>query len=323
MKSVGRTVKNSARKPIKETTIFEASDYYFNNFVKKRVEKKNVNQEGKFLRELHIYLSVDCGLKYVHDVELIHMLTFQTEDSKRKKKCKRGDGDTIDPSTINRKFDFYAGFFERCRKLKFVRESPMQDLERLARIQKIKKQWEPEQVRIVLNRASDWITDAYWFMGVTGCRPSTLSRISFGHIDYEIRQVNLTSRKGRGGNLKIYPAPMTKALEDFLREHTGKAASTGENDPVFVNASGNRITGHQLSNEMHRLIHICGFKGLNLKGLRDTFITMVANSAGIHRAKILAGHADIRTTQIYYREDQDDLIETANVIPFKRKEVAG
>lgn len=311
--------------PINQTTIYDGCNHYFEKVTKRAGRPaKSMNSEGKFLEELNNYLAGE-KLVYLHEVELLHMEGFQIMDSRRLKKCKHGTGETVDPNTVNRKFDFYHHVFERFRSWNFIQKSPMTDFKRLPTIEKPKKMWNEQLVAKVFNEMPQWLADIYWFMAMTGCRAGAASALNFGDLNFNERTIDLRTRKGKGSKEKIYKSPMTQQLLEFFQEHM-KIQSTrrqvGEKDPVFNNCSRQRVTAKHLSTEMWRTLHNLDLKGYKLHGLRDTFCTLVANSGGIHRAKLLAGHSDIKTTQIYYRESGADLENAAAVIPFKRKEVS-
>lgn len=313
-------------KPIKQTTIFVGCDHYFETVTKRPGRPdKNMNAEGKFLKELHDYLT-GCRLIYLHEVELLHMENFQIQDSRRLKKCKHGENKIVDPNTVNRKFDFYHHVFERFRAWNFIRQSPMTEFKRLPTIEKPKKIWNEALVVEVFNKLPQWLADIYWFIAVTGCRTGAAAYLNFEDLNFTDRTINLRTRKGKGSKEKIYRAPMTQDLFNFFQEHMRKQAArrpVGGKDPVFTNVGGRRVTSKHLSTEMWRTLKHLGFKGFKLHGLRDTFCTLVTNSGGIQRAKLLAGHSDIKTTQIYYRESGEDLEKAVGVIPFKRREVTG
>lgn len=296
-----------------EVTLKEAINEYFKMVSSQKSDRTKANEKVYFER-LFSFIGNQC----LYELSLLDLERFQQWLRKEM---------GLSASSVNRHFNCYKHFFRKCRAWNYIRESPARDLRSLPEDSKTKKVWRDSEVIRVLEISSEWAREAFLFVALTGSRASEVVRLKYSDISFEDRVVTLTTFKGSGAK-RTRTIPMSQALEDHLqkvKERARKEFRCAEKAQVFVNASGQPVTSTHLSREIRRLVHKCGFKDLNLHGLRHTFITKAAlTGSNLEVIRKLVGHSNIRTTQGYLHLNTESLRETmeavngmGSVIPLK------
>lgn len=87
-------------------------------------------------------------------------------------------------------------------------------------------------------------------------------------------------------------------------------------DYVFVNASSKRLNKDHISKLFKKQLRDLKFnERYHFHCLRHTFITQLARKGvNIYNIKYLAGHYDIKTTELYMHQFTDDLINAVNLL---------
>ena len=75
----------------------------------------------------------------------------------------------------------------------------------------------------------------------------------------------------------------------------------------FLSVNEEALSKRTLDKVMRRSCPRYGVKAMLFNGSPNTFATIVTNRHGIAKATKLLAHADIKTTMIYYHEDQQVL----------------
>jgi integrase/recombinase XerC len=151
------------------------------------------------------------------------------------------------------------------------------------------------------------------FLYATGLRVSELSGADLDDIDLSQRLVRVL---GKGNKERIVPfgEPAADALRGYLPVRSAlRARQTGdsEEEPLFVNARGGRLTARSIARMLKRRLREAGLpERISPHALRHTFAThLLSAGADLRAIQELLGHASLSTTQKYTHVDAARLME--------------
>ena len=151
-------------------------------------------------------------------------------------------------------------------------------------------------------------------MYATGVRVSELTKMGIGDIDFKNRLIRVTGKR-RKERIVPFGDPASDALQSYLsvREKFLKNApvSQREEDALFLNYQGTRITTRSVGRMVEKYIGICaGMHDISPHALRHSFATHLLDSgADLRDIQELLGHARLSSTQIYTHVSMEKLIE--------------
>jgi len=148
----------------------------------------------------------------------------------------------------------------------------------------------------------------------TGVRVSELVKLGLRDVDFKNRTVRV---KGKRRKERIVPfgEPALHALMNWLTVRgaflQNAAPEERDNDAVFLNYQGTRITTRSVGRMVDKYIKICaGIHDISPHSLRHSFATHLLDSgADLRDIQELLGHARLSTTQIYTHVSMEKLIE--------------
>lgn len=134
----------------------------------------------------------------------------------------------------------------------------------------------------------------------TGIRVSEL-------VDLNIADVNLDMGflrcLGKGSKERIVPVGKSaiKSIDTYLHKGRGKLIRDIQEEAVFVNFHGRRLTRQGFWKILKKYVRDAGFTGdITPHTLRHSFAThLLENGADLRAVQEMLGHSDITTTQIY------------------------
>lgn len=128
----------------------------------------------------------------------------------------------------------------------------------------------------------------------TGMRISELVGLNLPDVDFIGGIVKVM---GKGKKERIVPIGDTaiKTIRKYLEKRKK------QNDVLFLNKSGKRITSRGVRNIVSKYIHLAGIKpGVSPHTFRHSFATHLLNrGADLRTVQELLGHVNLSTTQIY------------------------
>ncbi|MBA3243171.1 MAG: tyrosine recombinase XerC [Acidobacteria bacterium] len=148
----------------------------------------------------------------------------------------------------------------------------------------------------------------------TGMRVSELTKLDIRDVDFRNRMVKV---KGKRRKERIIPfgEPALHALLGYMTVrntflHNAPLAER-EDEAVFLNYQGTRITTRSVGRMVDKYILICaGIHDISPHSLRHSFATHLLDSgADLRDIQELLGHARLSTTQIYTHISMEKLIE--------------
>lgn len=163
----------------------------------------------------------------------------------------------------------------------------------------------------------------------TACRVSAIARAAVGDLEWSDTELFLVVTEKRG---KIERKALLDAAPPLLR-FLSEAKLNGQPDwPLFPAFERDRKTPanrHMDRNTILRTVKKYGRRiglevdrydrrGIGIHSLRKTTLTnALEHGARMQQVQALAGHADIRTTQLYYQEKERDAEDAARHIQIR------
>ena len=121
---------------------------------------------------------------------------------------------------------------------------------------------------------------------------------------------------GKGSKERLVPIVGSAArvlssyLADARDELAAHAHGFADEEAVFLNKNGRRLSRQAVHATCEHYGHLVGIEGLHPHTLRHSFAThMLAGGADLRTLQEILGHADISTTQIYTHVDRTQLRE--------------
>ncbi|MEE2776103.1 MAG: tyrosine recombinase XerC [Acidobacteriota bacterium] len=139
-------------------------------------------------------------------------------------------------------------------------------------------------------------------------------------VSLDWRDVDLTGRVlrvvGKGGKERMVPfgKPAQQALRKWLTDWPAlraKAAAAGDEEPIFLNRSGGRLTDRSVRRILDRYVKQTALAGsIHPHTLRHTFAThLLEQGADLRTIQELLGHSSLGTTQKYTHLELDRLLQ--------------
>ena len=145
-------------------------------------------------------------------------------------------------------------------------------------------------------------------MYATGLRISEVVELEFKNIDFDDCIVRVM---GKGSKERIVPINdyAIEALKDYINNARPNMMIKGENNYLFINNHGNKMTRQAVFKIIKKECMLKGIdKNISPHTLRHTFAThLLENGADLRVIQELLGHSDISTTQIYTHVSNDKL----------------
>lgn len=291
-----REANPSFAKALNSSSLRDAINRYFDLVSKKKTESTQIAEKRYFENFFEFFGDIE-----VTNINLVGLEEFRDWLSQEKQ---------LGNSSINRYFNTYKNFFSKCEDWGFINKSPAHKLKSLRERRSQKRLWKDEEIEEILANAQPWAKEAFYVLALTGVRRGELASLTWKMVNFDFRTIEVHSTKGTGDDRVRY-IPMTDELHSFLQakwDEAKRSFRSQGSSPVFLNASGRQVTPTHLSRELSRLCKKLGFVGLNLHGLRHTWVTrMVSSKVGLATTMKLAGHTNLKTTQGYLHISDDQL----------------
>jgi integrase/recombinase XerC len=155
----------------------------------------------------------------------------------------------------------------------------------------------------------------------SGLRLSELAGLDVDDVNLSQRMVRVL---GKGGKQRLVPfnTNTAKAVRVYLKDREELVRKHEENDPLFVNYRGGRLTTRSIDRLVRRYVALCSTHlGISPHALRHSFAThLLQRGADLRTIQELLGHARLSTTQRYTHVNAAQLLEVySNAHPRARK----
>ena len=151
-------------------------------------------------------------------------------------------------------------------------------------------------------------------MYATGVRVAELTTLNLADIDFKNQLVRVTGKR-RKQRIVPFGEPARDAIRSYLEVRDkflmNAPVSKRDDEAVFLNYQGTRITTRSVGRMVEKYIKICsGIHHISPHALRHSFAThLLDNGADLRDIQELLGHARLSTTQVYTHVSMEKLIE--------------
>ncbi|HZM98091.1 MAG TPA: tyrosine recombinase XerC [Pyrinomonadaceae bacterium] len=151
-------------------------------------------------------------------------------------------------------------------------------------------------------------------MYATGVRVAELTTLNVADVDFQNQLIRVTGKR-RKQRIVPFGDPAGEAIRNYLgvREKFlfNAPVSKRDEDALFLNYQGTRITTRSVGRMVEKYIRICaGMHNISPHALRHSFATHLLDSgADLRDIQELLGHARLSTTQVYTHVSMEKLIE--------------
>ena len=151
-------------------------------------------------------------------------------------------------------------------------------------------------------------------MYATGVRVAELTTLNVFDVDLQNKLIRVTGKR-RKQRIIPFGDPAGDALRGYLsvRENLllNAPISKRDEDVLFLNYQGTRITTRSVGRMVEKYIRLCaGIHNISPHALRHSFATHLLDSgADLRDIQELLGHARLSTTQIYTHVSMEKLVE--------------
>ena len=151
-------------------------------------------------------------------------------------------------------------------------------------------------------------------MYATGVRVAELTTLNIADVDFKNRLIRVTGKR-RKQRIVPFGDPAGEAIRDYLGVRDkflfNAPVSKREDEALFLNYQGTRITTRSVGRMVEKYIRICaGMHNISPHALRHSFATHLLDSgADLRDIQELLGHARLSTTQVYTHVSMEKLIE--------------
>jgi integrase/recombinase XerC len=151
-------------------------------------------------------------------------------------------------------------------------------------------------------------------MYATGIRVAELTTMNLADIDFRSQLIRVTGKR-RKQRVVPFGDPAGEALRSYLKIREkflfNAPVSTRDEEALFLNYQGTRITTRSVGRMVDKYIRLCaGIHNISPHALRHSFATHLLDSgADLRDIQELLGHARLSTTQVYTHVSMEKLIE--------------
>ncbi|MGZ3770039.1 MAG: tyrosine-type recombinase/integrase [Bdellovibrio sp.] len=278
---------------------------------KKKMEKDDKMTDKVIFKRFYDFI-FDQGRDFIDEITCEDMEAYQSELFKSMK-----------ASSVNRHFASLGGFFSKCIKRGFIKESPMRSIDPL-QIEEVKKvTWTEKEIEQVFSLLPKHLKQYILFIYSTGCRPREATNLTFKEIYFSEGYLKLKSKKG--GKLLERSYPIVGDIEQLLTQIKKERHFVKGEDFVFVNTRGNKTKPDILSEKVREIRRKLGLReAITPYKLRHTFITeLIAKDIGLPKVQALAGHKRFQTTLGYVDMPEKELKSIVASLDERRRERRG
>ena len=269
-----------------EKLINEFIDYLL---FEKKYSKNTIDSYNRDLKKANIFLKKDFTKLTKKDIQN-YIQNLSKEEN---------------PSSVSRNISSLKSFYKFLELNKYTGTNPLTTISNPKARKSLPKVLSEEEVDklldINLKTDFDYRNKAMLeLMYSSGLRVSELINLTVNDIDLTNAYVRIF---GKGSKERIVPLNdyAIEALSNYILNHRKCLFKHGENNYLFLNNHGNKMTRQGFFKILQKIAKEKGIKSeLSPHTLRHSFAThLLKHGADLRSIQELLGHSDISTTQIY------------------------
>lgn len=259
------------------------------------------------------HASANTVASYMRDIRQFHSYTLNVEDTTlhlcdRECICRYTQylvNHGKSAATVARSIASLKSFYAYCCSEGFVNENPVHDIPQQKAEKKLPQILTGREVELLLEQPK--CTDMKGLrdkamletLYATGMRVSEMIALNVSDISIAGSFIKCEGN-GKFRIIPLYPAAV-RALSTYLNDIRPKMVSGPEEDALFLNMSGDRMTRQgfwKIIKHYQETAQIS--KDITPHTLRHSFAAhLLENGADLHSLQEMLGHSDISSTQIY------------------------
>lgn len=220
----------------------------------------------------------------------------------------------VSRTTVNMELRALRSMFNTGTALKLIDNNPCIGVKQLSVVEKEILAFTEKEVDEILNRINEQPLRSIVLTALyTGGRINELLNLQWRDVDLEIRILTIANKPNfQTKTGRIRRMPISEKLYGILNEIKYK----DNMDYVFVNADNRKLNKDHISKLFKKYLRELKFnERYHFHSLRHTFITQLARKGvNIYNIKYLAGHHDIKTTELYMHQFTEDLKKAVNLL---------
>ena len=310
--------KYEAEKALKKLIRGESVKRYSIDYCLKEYHDTKFHGKGDFVKEkryLNLFYIFCQKHKLVGISEIKHrhiekLKNWLREDHKFEIEGFR-DHQAVGNATVNRYFACYGPFFKFCLANDFLEKNPLDFVHKLPVVTKKRSIMTDLEFNLFIGKCPGWFRPVAEFLYLTGLRPSSVSRLTWGDVDFDGGFLSYSTKKGyRGGESeKTFPLiPRLRALLEALKDSQRAHGTKVQDDSfIFLNQNYVHLKSNAISKVGNEALRRAGLKDhreIDLYSLRHKLATDLRN-AGTHTTLIgqLLGHSSEEMAKRHYVAD--------------------
>lgn len=210
------------------------------------------------------------------------------------------------PATVARKVAAVKSFFHYMLSQNVLRVDPTATLDSPKVGRSLPKAISVEEVDALLEQpakdhTAEGVRDRAMLelLYATGMRVSELVSLNMDDVSLASGYIRCFGKGGKERTIPTHPQAMA-AVETYIKEARLRLVGAANEEAVFVNHRGTRLTRQGFWLIIKEYAHKAGIDEITPHTLRHSFAThMLSNGANLRDVQELLGHANIATTQIY------------------------
>lgn len=217
-------------------------------------------------------------------------------------------------TTVNMEFRALRSMFNTGITLRLLENNPYAGVKKLSVPEKEILAFTEKEIEEILNNIQEHPLRAIVQTALyTGCRINELLNLQWREVDLESRMLTILNKPNfqtKTGRIRRLP------ISDRLFHILNNIQNKENMNYVFVNATNKKLNKDHISKLFKKYLRSLKFnERYHFHCLRHTFITQLARKGvNIYNIKYLAGHFDIKTTELYMHQFTDDLIKAVNLL---------
>ena len=252
----------------------------------------------KYYFQIFLNFMTNEKIKFIHEVKPIHTEKFEALLLKR-----------MSAASVNRRFNTFKHFFNKCVEWGYLGESPCRYLKKRREEFNPHRPWPYDFFLSFLKHFKGSqvinIRRAFLFMWLTGCRPVELRRFVWTDINYDTGFITL--RCGKNGSIsRLFP--ITRELDQLLHSMRvdGLYVFTHNREPM---------SDSLLYSRCREVLKMMNATEYTPYGLRHSFGTKLMNSGSSDTTiATLMGHKKLETTRRYLHFAKKHLIKALSKV---------